>query len=470
MEDNFYSYLGLYDKLPKPVRFLAGKFYRFIPYPKRKGFQYSVFSNLILKTQFDSKKNLKEFQWKKISEVLDEAFFHIPFYQNLYKDFKREDIKSFEDFKKLPLITKEMVRDNVKEMCSDRFSESDRFYMTTGGSTGVPMGFFLHKNVSRPKEFAFMDDQWRRVGWSPDDRLVIIRGDIIFDKSDSNNFYKYNYLKNALSLSSFHLVESNIPKYIELINDFKPKFVHAFTSSVLTICKFIRKNNLPKIKGVKAVLISSENLFDEDKHLIAKCFENARVFTWYGHGERALMGGFCEHNDLYHFFPQYGFLEILDPVSFEDSNSGELVGTTFDNLVMPLIRYRTYDLCEYHSDSCSQCGRNYPCLKKIEGRIQEFLVSSSGRLVNSSDLNMHSANFDNIFRLQYYQDTPGKVVFKFVPRPAFSVDDLQRIENELSQKFLDDFVVEFRSVDDIPLRTSGKHGFIDQKLDISKYF
>jgi phenylacetate-CoA ligase len=82
---------------------------------------------------------------------------------------------------------------------------------------------------------------------------------------------------------------------------------------------------------------------------------------------------------------------------------------------------------------------------------------------------MGAAHFDvldNVHQTQYFQDTPGRVIFRVVPKSGFSLTDLNRIQAVVQAKTGNDVQVEVQVVKEIPRTESGKHRMIIQKLDI----
>ena len=71
-------------------------------------------------------------------------------------------------------------------MVSTNLPKSARLYMTTGGSTGVPVGFYLQKGISRPKEQAMLEGMWKRAGYFEGARLILIRGHVTSSTADGN--------------------------------------------------------------------------------------------------------------------------------------------------------------------------------------------------------------------------------------------------------------------------------------------
>ncbi len=87
------------------------------------------------------------------------------------------------------------------------------------------------------------------------------------------------------------------------------------------------------------------------------------------------------------------------PVTQEDG-LGEIVATGLNNFACPLIRYRTMDLAVPSNIKC-ECGRNYALLERVEGRLQEFIITETGRLISMAAVNMHSDIFDNGKQFQF---------------------------------------------------------------------
>ena len=132
---------------------------------------------------------------------------------------------------------------------------------------------------------------------------------------------------------------------------------------------------------------------------------------------------------------------------------------------MPFIRYRTNDLAVLTNVKC-ECGRNYPLLKKVEGRLQELIVTGTGRLISMTAINMHSDVFDDIKQFQFYQEKKGEVILNIVRKQTYTGRDTEYIHRELYKKLGDDVDLIIRFVDLIPHTQSGKYRFLIQKLPI----
>jgi phenylacetate-CoA ligase len=272
-------------------------------------------------------------------------------------------------------------------------------------------------------------------------------------------------------MNSQYLNEEHLPDYVNAIVRFRPEFMIGYVSSIFLLARYLEEHPECRFPRLRALFLASENVYPWQRALFARVFD-CPICAHYGHSEMVLLGAECPFSARYHFYPQYGYLEVIGadgrPCT-RPGQVGELVGTSFDNPLMPFIRYRTQDYGVIGPPDCS-CGRHYPVIERIEGRLQEFIVTRDGRLI--SVCVMGAAHFDvldNVHQTQYYQDTPGKLLFRVVPKSGFSLTDLNRIQAVVQAKTGGGVEVEVRVVKEIPRTQSGKHRMIVQKLEIPTF-
>jgi phenylacetate-CoA ligase len=252
--------------------------------------------------------------------------------------------------------------------------------------------------------------------------------------------------------------EANLPEYWRRLVEFDPEFLHGYPSAISALARFVLRERLqaPGLQ-LKAALLGSEGCTPEQRELIARAF-HTRVFSWYGHSERLILAGECEHSADYHQFPDYGYLELLDeqgqPVGVGER--GEIVGTGFLNRVMPLIRYRTGDYATRLDWRCA-CGRAWDRFGNVEGRWkQDMVVGRSGALLSLAALNLHGPHFERVARYQYRQDTAGHCEICVVVDPGFTDADRRRIEDAYANKAGAEVTFVVRVVPEIELTARGK--------------
>ncbi|NLE39788.1 MAG: phenylacetate--CoA ligase family protein, partial [Pirellulaceae bacterium] len=148
----------------------------------------------------------------------------------------------------------------------------------------------------------------------------------------------------------------------------------------------------------------------------------------------------------------------------EEGSIGELVGTTFWNHCLPLIRYRTEDRAR-RLGHCCDCGRNFDRFDQVEGRWkQEYIVGKNGSRISIAAMNMHGAMFDNVVRYQYHQKEQGILELRAMTRPDFGPDDVELLTRAYRRKVGEELDVRIVKVDDIPLTARGKLRRLIQEL------
>ena len=177
-------------------------------------------------------------------------------------------------------------------------------------------------------------------------------------------------------------------------------------------------------------------------------------------------------DDRYFFWPQYGKLELLDqqgnPIT-KPGEIGEIVGTSFDNRVMPFIRYRTGDLAVW-SEREHPLLPGYPVCERIEGRLQEFVVCKDHRLVSITTLG--AAHFEELAeaeRIQYEQHHAGYLILNVQVTKPLSETIRKRVSRAVVEKTQNGCEVDVREVEQILRSPRGKHKMLIQHLDISNH-
>jgi phenylacetate-CoA ligase len=461
LEDRLYPLLAAYDKLPRPMKSAIGWSYRQLPEGFRLGSRYREFVDLAASCESWTAAQVQDYQLAQLREVLTHAAANCPYYARRFAEarFVPAKMQSLADFERCPSLTKKDMLLHREDMASRAIPPSQRLYITTGGSTGVPVGFYLQKGVSRPKEQAFLEAQWRRGGFFPGARLAVIRGYTTTDRADGQ-IASYDATRDWLMLSSSHLTNERMPEYLDTIEKFKPDLLHAYPSAALQIAEYLEKHGQAWRVPLRGILAGSERLTRPARKLLERVF-GCRIYTWYGHSERAVLAGEGRDNGrgeshpLY-FWPTYGLAEFGPP----DANGfREVIGTSFHNLAMPLIRYRTGDYVRLLGNDAK---REFPwaAAEAIEGREQEFLVSATGRRISMTAINMHDGIFDDLYAVQFYQDEPGAAELRYVPRPAFASSRVEHIREGVRRKLGDDFQLVLREVSDTEKTARGKHRWL----------
>jgi len=349
-----------------------------------------------------------------------------------------------------------------------------RLEMFTGGSTRNPMQFYLQKHVSRPKEYAFIHDFRERVGMGANDAVLALRGRTVQSAAQpGGSIWMYEPIKRQLILSSDHLERRFMPAYAQALALHRPAFIEAFPSALYPLARWLAANPMPEFtREVKGVMLYSENVYGYQMEKFREVFK-CPIISHYGHSERVLMAASMPDDDRYFFWPQYGYFELLDAENRPITQPGKLgfvVGTSFDNKVMPFVRYRTGDLAVL-SDRGHPMLPGYPACERIVGRLQEFIVCRDHRLVSITTIGVaHFPELAEVETIQYEQDRPGRIVLKVVADHQLTPDQIDRIGRAVAAKTQGGCDVEVAQVDHIARTPRGKARMLVQNLDIRRYF
>lgn len=327
-----------------------------------------------------------------------------------------------------------------------------RTTIRTSGTTGSPLTL-VQTLGSAVREQAFVYRQLRWIGFRHGQRRAWLRGDLVCDAQPAaGRAWCYDWVGNALMMSSYHLSGDAIPRYLDELERFDPVLLQAYPSSAATLAAWLQAHGRRyRGQALKAVLTSSETLAPAVRVAIEAAF-GVPVFDWYGQAERVAAIGTCEHG-RYHVLSDYGGVRLLA----RPDGSAELVGTTLNNPAMPLQDYATGDIVIPDGRPC-RCGRVFPTVKAVTGRQERTLTLPDGRRV---------ARLDRVFQGRDHAVVEGQVryrgagsfVLRVVPTARFAAAD----EAALVAQFLlrvpgADVAVE--RVAAIPRGPNGKFEFI----------
>jgi phenylacetate-CoA ligase len=455
LEDKLYPLLRLYEAAPQPVKSLAGCAYRTLPAAWRYGSEYARFQKEAAEVETWDLETLRRYQIKTLRESLIAAI-KSPLYAHRFAEagVKPQEFESLEQLADYPLLTKQDLLQYRDALLNPEIDAKQRLYITTGGSSGVPVGFYLQRGISRPKEQAYLEAQWSRRGYRLGDRVAVIRGGVTSNKA-RGCISSYDATRDWLILSSYHLTAQRLPEYVAELNRFRPQHLHAYPSAALLLARGLEQTGLKLNFRLTSLLCGSEKLTADSQEYLERIL-GTRVFHWYGHSERVVLAGQGRQSDHLHFWPTYGFVEFGQP---DENGHREIIGTSFHNHVMPLVRYRTGDYARFSNQPKNELP-GMPEIAAVVGRDYEFLVSATGRQISLTAINMHDRIFDGLFAVQFAQGKPGEVEFRFQPGPQWQSSRKETMRAGLLHKLGDDFALTLKEVPEVEKTTAGKHRWL----------
>jgi len=418
---NLNSLKILYENSPLWVK----NVYASIPYEIRNGQEYRKW-----KLFLENNLNIEEYQLLKIKETLLYAYEHTDYYKKTFNQLKCTpfDVNSIKDLNVFPLIDKDTVKENFNDIKVKNYPSTPPPLTTTGGTNGQPMKFLQSKNVSG-KEVAFVNNYLSSLGYTPKQLKASFRGGD-FDNISNNKFWKQNPINNEIHFSPFHINNINIYYYIKELNRMKVKFFHTYPSGIIALINNMKNNGLKLNYQVQGIFLISENFRVDDINYIEDYFK-CKVSSFFGHSERLVFASLNTTKNSYQLNQYYGLTELINEskeLIISSNIKGELVGTSFDNYAMPLIRYRTGDYTSYKN-------HDKQIINLIQGRWEnEFISGKNGLQLITSSLSMSSDTFNNCMSFQFIQKKIGEVELLVIPKKDFNDIDRNQIIEALNKK------------------------------------
>ena len=423
--------------------------------------------NFVKKNEFKSHGELKRCQEEKLQKLIQFSYSNVPYYSKLFKNLKLkpEDIQTTEDLEKLPILTKETIRDNQRDFIPSNLKNQKYVNGSTGGSTGKP----LHYKLSMDDEclgLAILYANWGFSGYGLGDKVGVIAGSSLMSTAKSKLADNIKaFMMNYKKYSSFDLSDKYMDEIITGLNKFKPKYLRGYASSIYLFSKHIKDED-PNINfHPKGVFTTAEVLFDYQRELIEDVF-GCRVFNQYGLNDGGVSAFECEVHKGLHVDMLRSILEVVGEEGNQLGAGGEghILATSLHNYAMPFIRYDTGDLGVLSGEKC-ECGRRTPLLEKVVGRVSDFIHTPNGTKIHGEFFSHIFYEFDWVDQFQIVQRKVDEVVVKIVPDREGRVNesDLEQLKTIILNKGGDmDIIVEM--VEYIETTKAGKWKFIDVNI------
>lgn len=417
------------------------------------GNDYGRYKKFVKKnySQYDNEQNLLD--------LVNYAIKSVPFYAKKYKK-----INTINDFKtEFGFIDKDIISENLNNFISTEIDLKDYVLGTTGGTSGNPLKMYLPKD-RHIFELGTIHNMWEEVDFKHNIRAVI-RNKRLNEDQD----YIINPITKEIIFDGFRLNEDYFFKIYKILKSYNIKFIHAYPSNAYSFSKFLYKHKLD-VSFIKSFLSGSENVSQYQIDFIKNKL-GINFYTWFGHSEKLVLGGFCKNSNVYHIEPTYGYFELLDENGKDITTPGkigEIVGTTLHNKGMPLIRYKTDDFAEYVGNYCPHCNRHLILVKNIQGRRSgSKIYGGDGSITTATALNFHDDLYLYISGIQYIQEEKGILDVLIIKGDNFNEKIDKRLNDYYKSKFSSDTIINIKYVEKLIKKPNGK--FVDLISKIKEY-
>ena len=416
------------------------------------------------KNQWWSVKRLKRLQRRRLRSILKHAYNSVLYYRRMFrgKNLKPQDFCSVEDLVKLPVVTKDDIRQHFSDFIACNSKRYHPIATATGGSTGDPLRFFIDMG-SAGIGAAVLWRGWGYAGYKFGDKMAVLAGlSLVSEKKNPLRTAVKKVTKRMVAFPAINLNKEILDVYAKKMIEFEPKFIRGYPSSIYFFAAFLKEKGIDLIRP-RAVLTTAEMLLPHQRKLIEDVFQ-CDVFDGYGAFDGGTAAFECEGHCGYHMPIGKVVMEFVDddgnPVA--EGEKGRIIATDLFNYAMPFIRYDTGDMGVYSDEECS-CGRKLPLMKKILGRTTDILRFKNGSVLSGPSLTLIFKDFD-IRQYQVVQTSGVSLVVNIIRGKTYSKNDTEKIYHVLKNAVGDEVTVKFEFVNHIQPTKSGKWKIVIRRV------
>ncbi len=333
---------------------------------------------MLLSKQLDkhTTEEINNCQRQKLRETLLYLSEHSPYYKKLFVQCQIDilSVTAVEDLPLLPTTSKdEFCKHNFDFLCVPKTKIVD--YTTTSGTTGSPVTIALTENDLQ--RLAYNEQQsFIRAGGANTDVYQLM---LTLDRQFMAGMAYYLGIR-ALGAAAVRVGPISPQMQWENIMRFKPNSIVAVPSFILKLIDYAEINGIDvNASSIEKAICIGEPVRNTDltENVLAKRIHHKwglKLFSTYASTEMQTAFTECEHGQGGHHAPELIIVEILDDAGKQLSAGefGEVTITTLGVEGMPLLRYRTGDICCYYNEPCD-CGRNSIRLSPVVGRKNQMI-------------------------------------------------------------------------------------------------
>lgn len=408
----------------------------------------------IERTQWLAPEALRELQFQRLRRHLQFAYREVPYYTRLLDEHGLEPrrVQSFEDFARIPCLTKDAIRRHFDELQPGRKMRRV-VRMSTGGSTGAPVTVLADTERTGFADAARLrTHRWFGVDMGVPE-IVLWASSIELGRQDWLRAIR-DRLINSRLLSAFDLGEAALARYAAILRRHRPEKLFGYASALYLFASYLQRTGWTRQPGwPRAVFATAEPLYAFQRATIQSVF-GCPVSVEYGSRDAGLIATEC---------PAGGLHVAAEGMYVEVSDTGEIIVTNMDAFAMPIIRYRTGDVGAFEAAPCP-CGRGLPRLKGVEGRRTDFLVTSSGKVMHALSVIYVLREIPSVREFQVVQDAVDRLTVTVIPDDGFSASTRAVIASKLARLFEGKLSVDIVLTDTIARPPSGKHRYVISKV------
>jgi len=320
-------------------------------------------------------KELRELQLNRLKEIVYYSYKNVPFYKKKMDEagVSPDDIKTLEDVTRIPLTTKDDLRDNAPFGFLAKPMEDFIELHASSGTTGVPVTVCYTRHDI---------EVWSEVMARCLSMAGLTKKDIFQNPIPYGTFtgaFGFHYGAQKIGALVIPTGKGQSERQIELMKYYGTTFMSGVASYALHLGQTALKMGIePSSLKVRNGIFGAEMFTSGMKEKIKEMWD-MDVHDIYGLTEMCGPGvsADCDVHDGLHLWQDHFLAEVIDPKTGEQlgsEESGELVLTTLTKEGMPILRYRTRDITFLYDSSECDCGRTHIRHAPIKGRSDDMVI------------------------------------------------------------------------------------------------
>lgn len=327
----------------------------------------------IKQMQHYSSDEICEWQNMHLRLLIEHAYKHSMYYNILFKNvgLLPGDIRSISDLEKLPILTKEIIRENFYDIVPDNIKSIPHKKSSTGGSSGDPLKYYLdHRSWSIAIANTIIN--WEKTGYNYGDRYIALGSSSLFvNEKLSLKHQIYYRLKNKIGLNGINMSDEVCKDYISIIKKNKIRFVYGYASSLSLLANFAQVHN--QDLKILACFPSSEVLTDQFRKTIQDAFK-CEIMNSYGANDGGITA-FARDKEGF----KVGYNCLVRVENPDQQGLGPALLTDLFNYAMPLINYKLGDEIQINASKNINSPYNGQIINNVLGRSSDIIQLENGR-------------------------------------------------------------------------------------------
>ncbi len=402
------------------------------------------------KTQNWGIEQIIPFQEQRLREMICYCWEYVPFYRLHWQDHinSPEEIRSIADLQKLPILTKDQVRNHYDQLMTTELGVQSS-EARSGGSTGQPMKFRLSP-FEEELSWGLMYAGWYRAGYRVGYPFLVVGGESIGsgfgDKRNWRDFIVNRWVTSGSNLSRERVMALAETAYFKKI-----RFIYGYPNAIRELGEWLLTINESPPAQLAGIVCTAEVMLPEVRQRIKQLFGGVPVLDQWGLNDGGLQACESKEGEGFHVCYQRAILEIIDENGQQINQigqAGHALATSLTNFAFPFVRYDTGDIVHWKTLAPKDSDVNWPCLGPIDGRTGDVIYLESGRSITMPGLTLVMRWLDGLRQYQFIQTGPNQVAARLdfgSETPLSEAETLAFLKEKIAQEI--DWTVVFAPVE-----------------------